>query len=108
MPVGMTRPMVRTFVFALRIVVSMSVASDCVWMPARLTLANGGEHLALLPARYPGSEAAPDGALQLARRTEWQEPLPGVWTGLGQRVLATDAGEHALMDVREIVIDPGP
>ena len=29
---------------------------DLVWTPAQLTLANGGETVALIPTRYPGSE----------------------------------------------------
>lgn len=78
---------------------------DCVWTPANLVFANGGEALALIPTRYPGSEQAEDGALQLARRTEWTEPQPDMWVGLGQRMLSTDAGDHALMDTREIVLD---
>lgn len=77
---------------------------DCVWTPANLIFSNGGEALALIPTRYPGSERATEGALQLARRTEWSEPEPGQWTGLGQRMLSTDAGERALMDVREIAL----
>lgn len=75
---------------------------DAVWMPAHLDLRPSGEVLALIPTRYPGSERSADGALALARRTEWMEPAPGVWHGLGQRVFATDAGDHALMDVRDI------
>ncbi|HMN20131.1 MAG TPA: type VI secretion system accessory protein TagJ [Ottowia sp.] len=78
---------------------------DAVWMPAHLDLRPEGETLALIPARYPGSEAEADGALALARRTEWREAAPGVWHGLGQRVLATDQGEHALLDLRDIVLD---
>lgn len=82
---------------------------DAVWMPAHLDLRPAGETLALIPARYPGSEGAPDGALALARRTEWLEAAPGVWHGLGQRVLATDGGDHALMDIRSITLDaPAP
>ncbi|CAM5790900.1 type VI secretion system accessory protein TagJ [Ottowia pentelensis] len=81
---------------------------DAVWMPAHLDLRPGGETLALIPTRYPGSEACATGALALARRTEWVEWVPGVWHGLGQRVLATDGGEHALMDLREIVLDESP
>lgn len=80
---------------------------DCVWTPANLVFSNGGEALALIPTRYPGSEHATDGALQLARRTEWSEPQPGQWVGLGQRMLSTDAGDFALMDVREIVLNTG-
>lgn len=81
---------------------------DAVWMPAHLDLRPEGEVLALIPTRYPGSELSKDGALALARRTEWSETAPGVWRGLGQRVLTTDQGDHALMDVREIVLDAPP
>lgn len=78
---------------------------DGVWMPAHLSFENGGETLALIPTRYEGTEKSADGALLLARRTEWRERTPEVWLGLGQRVFSSDAGEHALMDVREIVFD---
>ena len=78
---------------------------DCVWTPAHLLFENGGETLALIPTRYEGSEKSTDGALLLARRTEWRERVPEVWCGLGQRLFSSDAGEHALMDVREIVFD---
>ncbi len=81
---------------------------DCVWTPAHLVFSNGGEALALIPTRYPGSESAQEGALQLARRTEWAEAQPGQWFGLGQRMLSTDSGEHALMDVREITLNTSP
>lgn len=77
---------------------------DAVWMPAHLDLRPAGETLALIPARYPGSEASEDGALALARRTEWLEAAPGVWHGMGQRVLATEGGDHALMDIRTITL----
>lgn len=75
---------------------------DSVWMPAHLQFSNGGETVALLPTRYPGSELSEDGLVNLARRTEWLEPLPEFYTGLGQRVFTTDAGDFSLMDVRSI------
>jgi len=75
---------------------------DCVWMPAQLMFSNGGETVALVPTRYPGSESSTDGAICLARKTEWQDAGSERWFGLGQRVLATDAGEHDLMAVRSI------
>ena len=78
---------------------------DLVWAPAHLQFANGGESAALIPARYPGSENAEDGALQMARRTDWNEAWPGLQFGVGQRLLATDAGEYPLLGVREILID---
>jgi len=80
---------------------------DLVWMPAQLLLENGGESLALIPVRYAGSELAADGAIALSRKTEWEEIAPDVFTGLGQRILATDAGESPLLDVRAISIAPG-
>lgn len=75
---------------------------DLVWTAVTLTLANGGEIVALVPTRYPGSAESADPLLRLARRTDWVETPGGLYTGLGQRMLATDAGEHALMDVRRI------
>jgi type VI secretion system protein ImpE len=78
---------------------------DCVWMPAHLELRNGDQTLALIPTRYEGTETSVDGALQLARKTDWRELAPQVWAGSGQRVLCSDVGDFALMDVREIVFD---
>ncbi|MGA7979422.1 MAG: type VI secretion system accessory protein TagJ [Chromatiaceae bacterium] len=73
---------------------------DIVWMPAHFTWVNGGDTVGLIPTRYPGSEASPDASIRLARRTDWLEPLPGMYIGQGQRMLATDSGEYPLMDVR--------
>jgi type VI secretion system protein ImpE len=75
---------------------------DYVWMPAHLDLENGGETVALIPTRYPDSQSDEDPQVVLARTTRWIEVRPGVFHGRGQRILATDTGEHALMDVREI------
>jgi type VI secretion system protein ImpE len=79
---------------------------DCVWMPAQLTWTNGGEAVALIPTRYPGSESTADAALKLARRTEWREQGEDTYFGLGQRVWITDAGETALLDVRSAALEP--
>lgn len=78
---------------------------DRVWMPATLTFANGGEAVALLPTRYAGSSLA-DPLIALARKTEWSEPQPGLFVGSGQRMLATDAGDLALMDLRSLTLVP--
>jgi type VI secretion system protein ImpE len=75
---------------------------DVVWTPAHLQLENGGEAYALIPTRYPGTEKVEDASLLLARRTEWEEPRPAFFCGLGQRVLATDLGEMSLMDLRQV------
>lgn len=79
---------------------------DLVWMPAHLQLQNGGESLALIPTRYSGSQAAADGALALARKTEW-EPLAGAedaYKGLGQRLFATDTGDVPMLEIRVLTM----
>ena len=50
---------------------------DVVWMPAHLQFENGGESVALIPTRYPGSEASDDGLIALARKTVWEEIAAG-------------------------------
>jgi type VI secretion system protein ImpE len=77
---------------------------DVVWMPAHLEFANGGESVALIPTRYPGSEQSADGAVALARKTTWEEVAPDVHCGLGQRIFTTDVDEVPIMDVRRITI----
>ncbi|MEF7614144.1 type VI secretion system accessory protein TagJ [Aquincola sp. MAHUQ-54] len=74
---------------------------DRVWTPAQFLFANGGETVAFVPTRYAGTDLS-DGLLALARRTDWQEPRPGVYVGAGQRMFATDAGDLPLMDTRAI------
>ena len=78
---------------------------DTVWMPAYFTWANGGESVGLIPTRYPGSHASADPQLRLARRTEWTDRGAELFTGLGQRMLATDAGEYPIMDARAIRLE---
>lgn len=79
---------------------------DMVWLPAQLQFANGGEVIAMLPTRYPGSEKSDDEQILMARKTEWREDGPERWLGLGQRVLVTDQGEHDLLSVRTIELVP--
>ena len=79
---------------------------DLLWAPASLTLANGGELPAFIPTRYVGSESSSDPQIRLARRTEWSSPDDAGSIGLGQRVLATDAGDFALLDIRQLDLAP--
>lgn len=81
---------------------------DCVWTPAQLMFTNGGETVALVPTRYPGSQDSPDGLINLARKTEWTPIGEERFAGLGQRVLATDAGEYDLLTVRSVEFDELP
>jgi type VI secretion system protein ImpE len=77
---------------------------DMVWMPAQLQFENGGESVALIPTRYPGSEASDDGLIALARKTVWQEVAPDTHHGLGQRIIATDAIDVPLLELRKLVV----
>jgi type VI secretion system protein ImpE len=77
---------------------------DMVWMPAHLQFENGGEMVGLIPTRYPDSENSEDGLIALARKTEWREVSPGTHYGLGQRIIATDAMDVPLMELRTLVV----
>jgi type VI secretion system protein ImpE len=74
---------------------------DLVWQPVALRLAGGRELHAFVPVRYPGSELADEDAVRLSKETRWTGE-DGEQRGLGQRVLATDAGDHAFLDVRRL------
>ena len=78
---------------------------DLVWVPAQFSWANGGKSIALLPVRYPGTPDTPNDDLRLGRRTEWEEKGEGSYFGLGQRMLATDAADYPLLDVRELAFE---
>ena len=78
---------------------------DMIWTPASFQWANGGEAVGVIPTRYVGSEASEDDTLRLARRTEWLEVAEGSYHGLGQRMLATDADEYPLLEVRRITLE---
>jgi type VI secretion system protein ImpE len=79
---------------------------DLVWMPAHLQFQNGGESLALIPTRYPGSQAADDGTIALARKTSWEPIAEDAYRGLGQRIIATDTGETPFLEIRALSITP--
>jgi type VI secretion system protein ImpE len=81
---------------------------DTVWTPASFTWANGAQTVGLIPTRYNDTVASGDNGLLLARRTEWAEDGGMGGHGLGQRMLVSDAGEYALMDVRVIEFDAQP
>ena len=78
---------------------------DAIWMPAHFEFTNGGEVVGLIPTRYPDTDLAAGDGLSLARRTDWREVLPGVFAGLGQRLIVTDNTEVGLMDMRTVTLD---
>jgi type VI secretion system protein ImpE len=77
---------------------------DSVWLPAHFEWTNGGETIGLIPTRYAGSHKHADSLVSLSRKTLWED-ASGLELPVGQRMLATDGGEFALMDVRRIVFD---
>jgi type VI secretion system protein ImpE len=75
---------------------------DKVWMPAQITWRNGGQAVGFVPARYPDSEQFGDDDFALGRKTDWVAMGEDAYTGRGQRMLASDADEYPLLDVRSI------
>jgi type VI secretion system protein ImpE len=65
---------------------------DLVWLPAEIRFRHGPALAAMLPVRYPSTDREPEGALRLARMTEWRE-TGGLIRGVGQRVWTTSAGQ---------------
>lgn len=78
---------------------------DAVWTPATLRLPNGGDVVALIPTRYAGTIEQGSDAEKLARSTQWTDVGSDTFAGIGQRLLTTDLGDHAIMDVRMIEMD---
>ena len=77
---------------------------DAIWMAGTLTPKEGGALAVLVPTRYPGSVEA-GGLAALARSTDWVELGADAFGGVGQRVLATDQDDTALMDLRLLKMD---
>jgi type VI secretion system protein ImpE len=80
---------------------SVTDLRDLIWAPAQFLWENGGQAAGHIPTRYPGTEQSADSKLRLAAQTEWIEK-DGVHLGLGQRILATDADEYPLLEIRKI------
>jgi type VI secretion system protein ImpE len=78
---------------------------DLVWAQAILTWSNEGQTPALIPTRYWGTDTQGEDPHKLSRKTDWQSHPGETYFGIGQRMLATDAGEYPLLEVREIVFD---
>lgn len=80
---------------------------DLVWTPVDLVWSNGGETVAFVPTRYPGSETASDDRLRLSRMTDWDSPAEDLAIGVGQRLLLVDGEDRSLLSTREIVLRGG-
>lgn len=75
---------------------------DLVWLPVELAFKSGQSVNALLPTRYPGSEACEDAALRLARRTDWRDEAWGE-AGSGQHEWSlSDGSDVGLLSLRRL------
>lgn len=78
---------------------------DLIWMPATFELVNGGEVSGFIYVRYPGTEKSGDNTLMLSKGTEWISGSDGSVSGLGQRLLATDQEDLAILELRQAEFD---
>lgn len=78
---------------------------DKIWAPVEITWSNGGQAVGFVPCRYPGAEHSEDPEIVATRKTDWRDVGHGYFLGDGQRMLATDAGEYPLLDIRTIRFD---
>lgn len=75
---------------------------DFVWLPVQFTWVNEGQAIGFIPVRYPESEASEDGMIKMAKKTEWNQVYENVYEGLGQKMLASESQDFALLDIRTI------
>lgn len=78
---------------------------DAVWTPCTITFVNGGDMVGLIPTRYAGTTEGGSFGEKLARETSWSDTGAETFVGMGQRLLATDQGDHAIMDIRKLKMD---
>lgn len=74
---------------------------DRLWLHAQIDFGDEGSIEAFLPARYPAPETDDH---RLGRATDWTLIGRDLYLGSGQKTLMTDAGEHGLLDMRELVL----
>jgi len=78
---------------------------DTIWIKAYFTWVNEGQSAGLIPVRYTYSESSSDDAVKLSRKTDWIDHGDDLYTGLGQRMFATDSGDYSLLEVRRIELN---
>lgn len=76
---------------------------DLVWLPVQIRWVNDGNSIGFMPTRYPGADTFADDQNALARKTEFKDIGGDFFTGIGQRMFTTDAGDVSLLQTRKIV-----
>jgi protein involved in temperature-dependent protein secretion len=75
---------------------------DIVWLPVQLHFKTGQSVAALLPARYPGTEAQADTSLRLTRGTDWAD-RPWGQAGVGQHEWSlSDGSDVGILSLRRL------
>ncbi|UYY57217.1 type VI secretion system accessory protein TagJ [Sphingomonas sp. S2-65] len=75
---------------------------DLIWYPVQIAFRSGQSVAAFLPARYPGTEGAAEGAQRLGGTTAWIDASWGQ-AGFGQRLWTLSDGEdQALLSLRTL------
>ena len=80
---------------------------DMVWMPAQLQFENGGESVALIPTRYPGSETSDDGWSCWRARPSGKKSPPTLITASASASSPPTPMDVPLMELRTLVIRTG-
>ncbi|WP_419809597.1 type VI secretion system accessory protein TagJ [Sphingomonas sp.] len=76
---------------------------DTVWYPAQVAFKSGQSVAAMLPTRYPGSEASDDVNERLGRATSWRDVAWGQ-AGSGQHLWTLSTEDDCdLLSVRQLV-----
>lgn len=76
---------------------------DLLWVPTTFTWTTGATQEGFIPVRYAGSESSADPLIRMCRKTEWADLDGGTtFAGLGQKMLASDAGETPLLDIASV------
>jgi type VI secretion system protein ImpE len=75
---------------------------DLLWRGAQVSVRGGPDGEVFVPCLYPGSARASDEALRLGRATDWLGQPGQAVRGLGQRLLAFDGRDHAILSIQTI------
>jgi type VI secretion system protein ImpE len=78
---------------------------DTVWLPVSLELASGGHGEALVFSLYVDSQLQAD-ELKLGHKTIWLSDPMEFTVAYGQKVIATDQADYALMEMRMLEVEP--
>jgi type VI secretion system protein ImpE len=80
---------------------------DLLWRGAQVSVRAGPEGEVFIPALYPGASKCTDEALKLGRATDWVGSDQQAVRGVGQRLLAFDGRDRAILTINTITFGQG-